>query len=158
MLAITQTVTVNAAFLQEIKEDDRVLRQLLQRAADLFLSAPPVHPRPEQTARLLGQLRDQLATHFALEESFGYFEQAVDVAPHLSERADVLRSEHQSLSRAICDLTDEAEQLCFTKPAGNVHGPLGLRYRTFHQQFEVHEAGENELIQQAYNDDLGVGD
>ena len=85
----TTTVTVNAAFLQEIKEVNHELWQLL---ADLrHRCQRPIAPG---TCRVLVdklcELRDQLALHFALEEAYGYFEDPVDVAPQLCRQADAL--------------------------------------------------------------------
>ncbi|MGB6044734.1 MAG: hemerythrin domain-containing protein, partial [Pirellulales bacterium] len=63
MTTVTRTLTVNAAFLQEIKEDNRQLRDLFQQTLALLS-----HPRrqripPRQIVNDLTLLRDQLAMH-----------------------------------------------------------------------------------------------
>ena len=75
MSVITRTVAVNAAFLQEIKEDNRLVRDFLQQALDL-LSVPRRVPA-RRIVNKLWQVRDQLAMHFALEDAYGYFEDAI---------------------------------------------------------------------------------
>lgn len=158
MLTKTRTVAINAAFLQEIKDDNRELRQLLRRAAT-NVSVP--HLRRGQSRELvdvLSQLCDQLAMHFALEEAFGYFEDAVDIAPRLSQRADELRAEHESLFRILCDMVEHAEQVLYRESSRGVMRGIALRFNAFHDQFQEHETRENELILEAFDEDIGVGD
>ena len=104
------TITVNAAFLREVKEDNAHLRELLTAVANVLAEPLPRRIRPKALAELLGRLRDQLATHFSLEEFFGYFDDALDVAPHLSERADVLRAEHGELFMQLCGIVEQCEK------------------------------------------------
>src|SRR5262245_61954266 len=95
VITTTGTVTVNAAFLQEIKEVNQELWSLL---ADLrHRCQRPIAPgHCRLLIDKLCQLRDQLALHFSLEEAYGYFEDPVEVAPQLSRQAEMLRSEHRS--------------------------------------------------------------
>src|SRR5690606_18222336 len=106
----TTTVTINAAFLREIKEDNQRLKELLAELRQV-LGEPGM---PDLVSRhtlieKLGDLRDQLATHFALEEAFGYFDEPLIAAPQLAERAEELRQEHAHLFVWFCGLVDEAE-------------------------------------------------
>src|SRR6187401_724617 len=104
-LARTATLTVNAAFLQEIKEVNQELWSLL---ADLrHRCQRPIAP---SHCRLLidrlCQLRDQLALHFSLEEAYGYFDDPLDAAPQLGHRAEQLRGEHRDLYGDFCDVIE----------------------------------------------------
>ena len=157
MLTRIGTLTINAAFLQEIKEDNRQLSELLDRTAALL---PPhvIHVRVNSLAQTLGELRDQLATHFSLEEFFGYFDDAMDVAPWLSSQADVLRVQHESLFREICDLADDAEKMLYRERSAVTLQQLSLAFQCFQSRLKDHEEAENDLIQQAFCDDVGVGD
>jgi hypothetical protein len=65
-----RTLTINAAFLQEIKEDNRELRHLLDGCAALLARPDPAGIDPKRLAAMLSKLRDQLAMHFALEEAY----------------------------------------------------------------------------------------
>src|SRR5262245_65894974 len=102
------TVTVNAAFLQEIKE---VNQELWMLQADLrHRFQRPVAPgHCRFLVDKLCLLRDQLALHFSLEEAYGYFDDPVDVAPQLSRAADRLRSAHKGLYLAVCGLVERSE-------------------------------------------------
>lgn len=158
MATVTRTVAINAAFLQEIKEDNRELRHLLAETGDLLSRPQEVRTPRRQLAEVLGNLRDQFAMHFSLEEAFGYFDDAVDVAPRLSEQAESLRSEHDGLFRKICEIEEAAEQLLYGEAATRVGNELAQQFFVFRDAFESHESRENDLIFQALDDDIGVGD
>ena len=104
------TIIINAAFLQEIKEDNQDLRDLLGAIHDTLSGPQWYRIRPQVLAELLERLVDQLATHFALEECFGYFEDAVDASPWLSSQADVLRTQHDVLYLELCGIVDDAQK------------------------------------------------
>ena len=112
VVTMTGTVTVNAAFLQEIKEVDQELWSLL---GDLrHRCQRPIAPgQCRLLIDKLCQLRDQLALHFSLEEAYGYFDDPVEVAPQLSRQA-----EHCSTSTKSCTKTfviwSIAASGCFT--------------------------------------------
>src|SRR4029450_1836161 len=121
VITTTGTVTVNAAFLQEIKEVNQELWSLLSELR--HRCQRPL--APGQFCLLidkLGQLRDQLALHFSLEEAYGYFEDPVEVAPQLSRQAEMLRSEHKELYLDFCDLVERAERMFYDEQ----HAALAL--------------------------------
>ncbi len=154
MSVATRTVTINAAFLQEIKEDNQRLHELLThlRGRDarwrLTLSS---------LADLLGQLRDQLATHFSLEEAFGYFEDPLRVAPHLCDQAEKLRNQHGELYSRASDLAEFADAQS-RRSGGDQASGVWERFAAFDAALQDHEACENELIMSAFTVDIGVGD
>ena len=78
----TSTVSVNAAFFQEIKEVNQELWQTLAQVREVCQRPQAARIDCRGFAMLLGELRDQLALHFALEEAYGYFEDPAYVAPH----------------------------------------------------------------------------
>ena len=106
----------------------------------------------------LTRLRDQLAVHFSLDEAFGYFENAVSIAPRLSERADSLRSEHDLFFHDICAICEQAEQLLYHEASPRTLRLVCTRYADFYDALQQHEAREAELIMEAFDDDIGVGD
>ena len=158
MLVASRTVTVNAAFLQEIKQDNVELRELFHLATARLYQPRLRLSDSRSLVDLLGRLRDQLAIHFALEEAFGYFEDAIDVAPRLSHRADELRAEHDMFFRDVCGICDQAEQLLYHETSSRVMRQISTRFAAFHDAFQQHEARERELIMEAFDDDIGVGD
>ncbi len=156
----TVAVTLNAAFLREIKEDNhelfRLLRTVEQRLSR-FSASPPVRAA-KSLASLLERLRDQLAMHFALEEAYGYFDDPISVAPQMSAQAERLRGEHRVLYLQCCDIAELAAEVAYHEVHGSRAGDLVTRFDEFHRQFQRHEAHENELIVRALCDDIGVGD
>jgi hypothetical protein len=158
MSIIAGTVTVNAAFLQEIKEDAREFRQLLAKASSML---EPVHLAALECrclADLLARLRDQLALHFTLEEAYGYFEDAIDAAPRLSEQAEILRNQHQSLFAEFCQLVELGEQLVYQEVSEDRVEHVSRKFQRFLAELQLHESREHELILAAFNDDIGCGD
>jgi hypothetical protein len=154
---LTGTVTVNAAFLAEIKEVNQELWSLLANLR--HRCQRPI--APGQCRLLIDKLctlRDQLALHFALEEAYGYFEDPVDVAPRLSRQADQLRGEHKGLYLDFCELVDRAERMLYDEQHAALALWMGPEFLEFDARLRSHEERENELILAAYDDDIGVGD
>mgnify|MGYP002622022752 CR=1 FL=1 len=158
MAIVTRALTLNAAFLQEIKEDNRLLRELLAQTSSVFEDLGEGFPPHRDVVDLLWRLRDQLAMHFALEDAYGYFDDAIAEAPRLSQQAEQLRRQHDDLFLQICELVEEAEQLLYGERAEQNRATLAASYRSFHVTFHEHESHENRLILEAFDDDIGVGD
>jgi hemerythrin len=161
---INATLTINAAFLQEIKEDNREFHVLLSDCKTLFLDTMLVSPTGHllvpatQIVELLSSLRDQIAMHFSLEEAFGYFEDAISVAPRLSDWAEKLRDQHRTLYQEVCNLEEEAEKLCYHELPASYVEVISDHFSQFDRRLERHEADENELIMKALSEDIGAGD
>jgi hypothetical protein len=158
MTVVTQTgtVTVNAAFLQEIKEVNADLWALLAELR--HRCQRPIAPgQCRQLVDRICLLRDQLAMHFALEEAYGYFEEPVEVAPQLGRLAGQLRSEHRELYLDFSDLIERAERMYYDEQHAALALWIGSQFLELDQRLRRHEERENELILDAY-DDLGVGD
>lgn len=149
-------LTVNAAFLRDIKEDNRHLKSLFEEIATVS-----GHPKvatnhwPEVT-QLYAELRDQLAFHFSLEEAYGYFDSAIDAEPHLSVQAETLRGDHAKLFAMIRDLADRASETSAERE--EKVATILKDYERFFARFSKHEEAEILLILHALEDDLGDGD
>jgi len=157
VLTTTATVTVNPAFLQEIKE---VNQELWQSFAELrHRCSRPVAPAMcRHLVDWLCELRDQLALHFALEEAYGYFDEPLHVAPQLGEKADKLRSEHRDLYSEFSSLVDQAEKMFFAGQLAALALWVAPEFLEFDARLRDHEERENELIYDAFDSDIGVGD
>jgi hypothetical protein len=157
MATVTSTVTVNAAFLQEIKDDNRRLQDLL----GVLRSAFAQHSEPADPLWIadgLEELRDQLATHFALEDAYGYFDDPVDAAPRFAHLAAELRREHGDLYLEASRLADAGnDKLRQDDWLAHWRG-LRERFWRFDGQLKRHEERENRLILEALEEDIGVGD
>ena len=149
-------LTVNAAFLKDIKDDNRDLKVLLDKIQPLRLQVPTAINHWPELIGLLSDLRDQLAMHFSLEEAYGYFDDAIITAPQLSVTAECLRSQHSPLFQQICELADSALELS-TDSEEQIENFLD-RFDQFQTEFQKHEEAELKLILDAMDDDIGVGD
>jgi iron-sulfur cluster repair protein YtfE (RIC family) len=158
MLVPRETVTINAAFLQEIKEDNEHLHQLLAEVHEMCEACLPARIRPRRFAELLAELRDQLAMHFSLEEAFGYLDVPESVTSGLSERAKSLRNQHVELYEEISSVAETAADILFRN--GHFRGVRQVvrRFRNFHSRLQDHETQENKLIAESYCVDIGMGD
>lgn len=151
----TRQLAVNAAFLKEIKDDNLLLKSLWDQLATMLVHTELAINHWPELVSLLARLRDQMAVHFALEEAYGYFDDAIDVAPHLSLNAENLRSQHRSLFEEICDL---AESIIEVHLESESVASFIARIQTFRKKFEAHEEAELKLILTSLDDDIGVCD
>ncbi len=158
MVIATSTVTVNPAFLQEIKDDAREFRQMLAQAGEMLGPTHLSTVEARQIVDLLARLRDQLALHFTLEEAYGYFEDAVNAAPRLSEQAEFLRNQHQTLFADYMRVFESAEQLLYESPDDHARASVARMFHNFRADLQLHESREHDLIMAAFNDDIGAGD
>ena len=149
-------ITINAAFLQEIKDDNVEFRALI---TDTCRNMSRVDIEPLDVAQWLGDLRDSLETYFALEEFYGYFNQAQVINPAVCQEANELRNEHDILFTKLLELIDLAEQIVYNEN----NDPLALRrivngFDDFVQRLSQHEESEMALMMRLCNEDIGVGD
>jgi hypothetical protein len=158
MTIATHTVSINPAFLQEIKDDHHELRQLMHHVAAMLDRPGWMHVEYGRLVELITKLRDQLALHFSLEEAYGYCDDALSAAPHLSRRSEQLRAQHDQLFANLCRLVDCAEQLLYHETANAALLRLAEEFRGFSAQLHEHEANECDLILEAFNNDIGAGD
>ena len=152
-----QQLTLNVAFLADIKEDSVRPRELIE----IVQTRLDAH-RPEAIRRLaedLGQLRDELETHFALEEFYGYFESAELSHPQISSRADRLKSQHEVLFLDLCELVELADGASYgeTDPRKSIPA-IQAGFEKFVQEFNRHEQEEHDLMMRLCNDEIGEGD
>jgi iron-sulfur cluster repair protein YtfE (RIC family) len=150
-------LTINAAFLKDIKDDNRVLKQLMERIIPLVEHPQVATNHWQELVGLLADLRDQLAMHFALEEAYGYFDDAVVTAPQLSLAAECLKDQHPRLFERIRHLADRAGAVRPDDGSEPVRKVLA-DFTHFRAEFEKHEEEEFRLIFDALENDLGVGD
>lgn len=104
---------------------------------------------------LLHEFQSALAVHFANEEEAeGFFESVTAHSPRLADQAGRLCTEHEELLR-------RSAELCRFAAAGSPSmawwRELSSRCHEFSRQLMHHESKESQLLQQAYQDDLGGG-
>ncbi len=154
--AIAVGMTINVAFLEEIKSDfdfrstlNKVYQQVNKR---------PDAPPPE-IVRWLNELRDQLETYFALEEFYGYFEQDEVTNIRVSKMVAKKTQEHETLFLQLSEVVDVAEQIVYHECSSDLTIEEVRRlFDRFCEALADHEQDEMELIMQMFNEDVGVGD
>ncbi|TWU06246.1 hemerythrin domain-containing protein [Stieleria varia] len=152
----TRQVTVNAAFLREIKDDNIQLKALWDKISGMISHQEMAANHWPELMTLFNELRDQLAIHFSLEEAYGYFDDAINIAPRLSLTAETLRGQHSVLFGQIRDLADKIAEVDSEVPEHRER--LIRRFHQFQTAFQSHEESELKLILESLDDDIGVGD
>ena len=153
-----QSVTINAAFLAEVKSIHDELWKLLEETRMMCRQS---HRSPKWQSRFVEsmcELRDLFAMQFSLEEGFGYFEEPTFVEANISQRAVRLRNDHQSLYQEISRISEWLEDLRYDGSLSMEMDNVQVRFDSFYDQIQTHEKKEKELIYDAYCDDIGTGD
>ena len=155
LLTKTPSVTVNPAFLQEVKEEDQYFRDLSDELYDLCRADLDGNWDVEFFHQLLVALRGQLALRFSLEENVGYFSNPCEADPCICYTAAKLRAQHIDLFDEISQITDAAADLIYPWLETASPAELVERFLEFQLRYWEHEKREYELIWQAHQLDLG---
>ena len=154
--AIAVGMTINVAFLEEIKSDFD-FRSTLNKVYQQVNRRPDV--APPEIARWLIELRDQLETYFGLEEFYGYFEQDEVSNIRISKKVAKKTEEHETLFLQLGEVIDVAEQIFYHECSSDLSITEVRRlFERFCEALADHEQDEMELIMQMFNEDIGVGD
>jgi hypothetical protein len=135
----------------EVLDDHHQLKSLLLRI-DQALN---VRSDMEGVSHMLAQLGDRIIAHFALEEDGGYFAEAILQSPRLVARANRLMAQHPMLSSKVRRVTIGSDAGAGSETWWE---ETRLRFEEFRAALAEHERGENELLQEAYTQDIGSHD
>lgn len=151
-------LTVNAAFLEEVKAIHSELWELLAHTRQMCQEFEPAAQWQSQLAENMAQLRDLFAMQFSLEEGLGYFSEPAVVETSISARAAALRDDHRYLYEEISRISDWLDDLRYHGGLPGKMKEIQIRFESFHDQIQTHEQKEQELIYDSYCNDLGTGD
>jgi len=127
----------------------QALKQLMKQIATMLGDRSGT---VDEVGQLLGELGDKLVKHFALEESGGYFGEALLHAPRLVSRANDLMAQHPKM-------TAQAKGLVQTGDAAtDWWAETEKRFQAFSRELLLHEQSEDRLLQEAYTNDIEAGD
>ena len=154
----SRAITINAAFLQELKEVNQELWQLIESLRSLCGQPLSMRQHSRTLVDLLARLRDYLAMHFSLEEAYGFFHYAFVVVPELERAARRLRAEHSSLYVKCSQLADQAENLWRERDEAVLTTVLPVSVDAYLLELRRHEQGESELIYRQLYESIGVAD
>jgi hypothetical protein len=140
--------------VQHLLADHRRLHVMLQiaRAALLHGGGPRHDATFSDVVRILQKIRDELAHHFAEEETSGCLEEARSRCPRLSAQAERVRAEHPDILRNIERLIAQAldgEQTVEDRIA------IEKTFDELCEQLYAHEAAENDLLRQGFASEIG---
>lgn len=146
------------------RSDPVILGHLLAEHRDLFnliqsvraAFAAPGNPTPACRAMVLEairSLRSHLSEHFAREESGGFLEEAVTRIPRLSAAMRSIICQHPDLlaelDRVIAGLECAPDSSAAWEAARKAYGDFACH-------MTEHERRENAVVQEGYNEDLGL--
>jgi hypothetical protein len=155
------------------RSDPVLLGHLLAEHRDLFhlmhsvqsgfaTGALPGPPSPEHRADVLESLhhlREHLGDHFAQEELGGFLEEAVTRMPRLSAAVRSIVAQHPAL---LAELDGVIEELTIVEKSGGFAAGAASwsgavhAFETFAAHMAAHERSENTVVQEGYNEDLGL--
>lgn len=140
--------------LSHVLAEHRDLFNLMTSARSAF--AAPSPPTPAQRAQVLECLRGlraHLADHFLKEERGGFLEEAVTRVPRLSTAVREIVSQHPLL---LAELDSVIERLAVEPCTGSCWDAAADGFARFAAQMAAHERSENAVVQDGYNEDLGL--
>ncbi len=109
-------------------------------------------PEPAQLTARLETTQRHIAEHFRFEEQNGYLEVVRKREPRLERATQQLAAEHQQLARALEALRAEA------RSAPRLDNGLREKVKQWVESVRQHEVRENDLVQDAFDLDIGAED
>jgi len=146
-----RTLIVNSAFMQEIKDSNPALVDMVHQLRQICDSEDAAMQISRQLTKLLNGLRDELSLQFALEESYGYVEVSESLHQELSDAVHSAISVHRSLYVTVTELAEAAEELQYRGVEPDELRTLIKDTRVFGRLLRNHEQAENELINQSFD-------
>ena len=129
--------------------------ELEAMVATLFRVFTERHETPRRVAQLLENLLERVAAHFKDEEAAGLFQDLTRRMPQHAGEIETLRSQHDQLLENLVKLNRVAAN---GELIAETWAELEHNFRNLTTELCHHEARENELLQLAYDDDIGSHD
>jgi len=148
---------VGASIVKEIRDEHRACMQLLSEVEEC-LDSPPDDPAGwiSDLKQKLTELTAALDEHFTGEEAGPVFRKLPIQHPRLAGPLKQLEEEHATMRSELKTVLDKADEL--SQPEVFELRELNARVQLFVARLRRHEAAENEIVIQAYWDEVGVGD
>jgi hypothetical protein len=142
--------------LGHVLAEHRELFQQIMAARTAFQNGTvPSRSRVDATVATLRSLREHLHHHFQLEEEGGFLEESIARMPRLAAAASAILHQHPALLR-------ELDQLIGRLSAAEISAVewklATADFDRFSANMQAHERGENAVVQEGYNEDLGLLD
>jgi hypothetical protein len=139
--------------LEQIREQHFELQKRMREIEALLGESPAGEDDPAaRRSRLeepFADLEGVLIEHFASEEQGGYFAEVLGVAPRLSGRVARLRRNHPAFRRRLTRLREHIRDPTIAWPE------VEDRVAALLKALADHESAENDLVHEAFMQDLG---
>ncbi len=126
--------------------------QLMAVKACLAADGPWDAGRAAAAREALLILRDHLRCHFEQEEKGGFLEESIARIPRLAAAAGRVMGEHPALLAELDGLTETLD----APESAAARDRLAAGCERFMQHMLDHERSENAIVQEGYNEDLGL--
>lgn len=143
--------TIRIDFKRVLDEHQR-LQEALQ---EIRFRLARRHVNQGEVAIFFVDLHEHLENHFSHEELGGYFADVVEILPQWKDQVEKLRQQHPQLLQCLEEVQKSLESFS-SRTSWRVD--IASLFEMFVQQFIAHERRENDLIQEAYSRDYGLGD
>jgi DNA-binding transcriptional ArsR family regulator len=100
----------------------------------------------------LSATQTHVTEHFRFEEQNGYMDAVRKREPRLERTIQQLAEEHRQLAQSLAVLLEQA------RAATSLDDPFREAVRRWIERVREHEARENDLVQDAFNLDIGAED
>lgn len=147
------------------RSDPVILGHVLAEHHDLFCRITAARsgfsepsPSAEHVASVvttLQALRDHLQGHFTQEERGGFLEESVTRMPRLAAAVAAIMRQHSSL---LAELDKVIASLSSSGGEAGAWQQAGRDFEAFATHMMAHERSENAVVQEGYNEDLGLLD
>jgi hypothetical protein len=146
--------SVNAAFLQEVKDSNLQLWTALRKIRNLRNEAGANNLKSRIFVSSLGELRDAIALEFSLEETYGYIESvSVPPLPYGCADAGTAKAQHCELYLQLHELCEQSEEAQYRGTISRDLNQYFDAFDAFDAALRAHEELESDLIHYG----LGLG-
>lgn len=146
----------NPVILGHVLAEHQDLFHRLTMARRAFAAeAPPNLADLAALQACLSSLRDHLQEHFTLEERGGFLEESVARMPRLGPAVAALVAQHPTL---LAELDKIIASLPSSTETAAAWWQTGQAFAGFAAHMMAHERSENAVVQEGYNEDLGLVD
>ncbi len=149
MATLTRSLTINAAFLQELKDFNIEYRAGLEQLAQLGSSPSLTREQLATVPQTLKRLRDVAATQYSLEETYGYINGGLNVTPQTAERTRTALDQHAGIYQAFQHLISTVEDWYFQNLLESNWSSAADQIRALSERLDAHEQLEKELMRRA---------
>jgi hypothetical protein len=141
--------------LGHVLAEHRELFTRMQGLKTAFTAPPPNAARAAAARAALADLREHLRVHFEQEEQGGFLEESIARMPRLAPAATAIMRQHPAL---LAELDALIELLESGDISAETWARAGRAYEHFSTTMQAHERSENAVVQEGYNEDLGLLD